>query len=109
MRLRICRGIACLLIPFLAAIAQLEGFHLVQQEAEKIVVNALLKYESARCRATLPRGAECAPQRALEGKIEICIVHHDLRVLSTHLEGKTLMHPPACLSNDAASLGRTGE
>ena len=59
--------------------------------------------------AALPRGAEGAPEHALERQVLIGVVHHDHGVLAAHLQREPLVHPAAGLADDRAGLGRPGK
>ena len=72
-------------------------------------MDPVLEDEPARRRAALARGAERAPEHAVEREIEVGVVHHDHRVLAAHLEREPLVHAAARLADDAARLGRAGE
>src|SRR5438876_4482951 len=95
--------------PFLPPVTELERLGAVLEHSEKFVVDFLLQNKTTGGGTTLPRRAEGSPQRALEGEIQVRIVHYDLRVLASHLKRKSLVEPPAGLTNDAPSFGRAGE
>src|SRR5690606_659412 len=80
-------------------IAQLEFFRLLDESIHKFIMDAVLKDQAACCRAALARGPKGAPEYALEGKIEVGIVQHDLRILAPHLHREALVHPTADLSD----------
>ncbi len=48
--------------------------------------DSLLQQDAAGGRAALAGGAESAPERAVEGEVEIGVVENDLRILAAHLE-----------------------
>src|ERR1700674_4463460 len=70
----------------LPSVAQLECPGPVLEHTDKLVVNFLVYDKTTGSGTTLPRRAESAPERAFEGQIEVCIVHHDLGVLAPHLQ-----------------------
>ncbi len=59
----------------------------------------MMENEPAGGGATLSGCAERTPQRALDGKIEIGIVHHDLGVLAAELKRDALERLAAGSSN----------
>ena len=72
-------------------------------------MDSALQDQAARGRAALPGRPERPPEHALERKVEIGIVQHDLGVLAAHLEGQTFVHPTARLADNPARFGRSGE
>ena len=59
--------------------------------------------------AALARGAEAGEQRALDGEVEVGVVHHHERVLAAELEARALQVAPAELADLRADGARAGE
>ena len=53
--------------------------------------------------------AECPPKRAFDGKVQVGILHNDLRVFSAQLKGHALKRLTTCGSNLASHRRRTGK
>ena len=60
-------------------------------------------------RAALAGGAECTPERAFEGEIEIGVVHDDHGVLAAHFERYGLEGGGGALGDVGAHGGGAGE
>src|SRR5690606_11351132 len=93
----------------LAAVAELERLGAVDEHLEERVVDAVLQDEAAGGRAALPRGAEGAPEHAVEREVELGVVEDDLRVLAAHFEREPLVQAAAGLADLAARLGAARE
>ena len=57
---------------------------------EELVVDVLVDDHDAERGAALARGAEAGEQRALDGEVEVGVVHHHERVLAAELEARAL-------------------
>src|SRR6266404_1892678 len=75
----------------------------------KFVVHRLVHSDAAGCGAALTGGAEAAPDSAVDGEIEVGIVHHDDDVLAAHLEAAMLEFGCAGFRDQAADGGRAGK
>src|SRR5512140_2005012 len=95
--------------PCLSTIAKLQRLGLVDEKPEEVVVNSLLKNESARRGASLAGGPERSPESAFEREIQVRVVHHDLGILSPHLERQALVHAATGRADETSRLGRSGE
>src|SRR6266516_3852792 len=62
----------------------------IDEHLHEFVVNLVLQNQPAGGGAALPRRAERPPQHAVEGEIEVGIVHYDHRVLAAHFERQPL-------------------
>ena len=93
----------------LTPIAQLERLRALDELGHERIVHAVLHDQAARGCAALPRGAERAPEYAVEREFEVGVVEHGLRVLAAHLKRQTLVHASAGLTHLAARLGGAGE
>src|SRR6266540_5636231 len=56
------------------------------QAGNELVIDGLVRTDSARRRAAMARGAERGPDDALDGQVEIGVVEDDDRVLAAQLE-----------------------
>ena len=73
------------------------------------VVDRLVDDRRAERRAALPRRAEAAEQRALDGEVDVGVVHHDHRVLAAELEARRLQVAAAQRADLGADRARAGE
>ena len=75
----------------------------------ELVVDRLVHDRRAQRRAALARGAEAAEQGALDGEVDVGVVHHDHRVLAAELQARRLQVTPAEPADLAADGRRPGE
>jgi hypothetical protein len=75
----------------------------------ELVVDRLVHDRGAERRAALARGAEAAEQRALDGEVDVGVVHHDHRVLAAELQARRLRVAAGQLADLRADRARAGE
>ena len=80
-----------------------------RRAATQLVVDRLVRDHAARRGAALAGGSERRPDDALDGQVEIRIVHDDDRVLAAELEVDVLEAVGAGLRDRDACLARAGE
>ena len=73
-----------------------------RQAGEELVVHGVVDDRGAERRAALAGGAEAAEQRALDGEVEVGVVHDDQRVLAAELQARRLQVAPAQLADARA-------
>ena len=91
------------------AVAHLEGLGALGEHLDELVVDAPLDEAAARGGAALAGGAEGAPEHALDGQVEVGVVHDDDGVLAAHLQAHALEVGGAGEVDLAAHLGGAGE
>ena len=75
----------------------------------QLVVDGLVHDHAARRRAALAGGAERRPDDALDGEVEVGVVHDDDPVLAAELEVDVLEAVRGGLRHEHARLARAGE
>jgi hypothetical protein len=71
----------------------------LREPGEEVVVDGLVHDRRPQRRAALARRAEAAEQRALDGEVEVGVVHDDERVLAAELEARRLQVAAAQLAD----------
>src|SRR5215472_12978790 len=74
----------------------------LDEARNKLFVNTFVHRDAARRGATLPRGAKPAPDGAVNGELQIRVVHHDDDVLAAHLQAAVFEIRRTRLRNDPA-------
>src|SRR5580658_558987 len=94
---------------FVEAVADFELAGAGDEPFSELGGDALLKKDAAGCGATLAGGSKCAPERAVEGEVEVGVVEDDLRVLATHLKRDLLEGGGGALGDERTDFTGTGE
>ena len=68
------------------SVADFELFGAGDKLLSELGRNSLLQQDAAGGCAALAGGAECAPERAVEGEVEVGVVENDLGVLAAHFK-----------------------
>ncbi len=76
---------------------------------DELVVDRLVHDRGAQRRAALTGGAEAAEQGALDGQVDVGVVHHDHRVLAAELQARRLQVAPTQAADLATDRARAGE
>ena len=93
----------------LPARAEPERLRALDETGGERVVEALVDDDAARRRAALAGGAERRPDDAVDGEVEVGVVHDDDRVLAAELEVDVLQTLGGRLEHLHAGLPRTRE
>ena len=79
------------------------------EPAHELVVHVVVDDRGAERGAALPRGAEAGEQRALDGEVEVGVLHHDHRVLAAQLQARRLQVAAAQRADLRPDGRRAGE
>ena len=71
---------------FVEAVADFDLLGAGDEVIDKFAIHALLHDDAAGRGAALSGGAECAPEAAFNGEIEVGIVEHNHRILAAEFE-----------------------
>ena len=94
---------------FVESVADFEFLCAVDEAGGELGGNSLLEQDAAGGGAALAGGAEGSPERAVEGEIEVGVVHDDLRVFAAHFERDGLEGGGGALADertDGAGAGK---
>ncbi len=94
---------------FVEAVADFELFGAGDELRGELGGNSLLQQDAAGGGAALAGGAEGAPERAVEGEIEVGVVEDDLRVFAAHFERDLLEGGGGALRDKRADGAGAGE
>src|SRR4029077_2930911 len=90
-------------------IANFQFLRAYRKARNEFPINTLVHRDAAGGRAPLSRGAKSAPDRAIDGQIEIGVLHHQNNVLAAHLQRATFEIWRAGLRNNASDSRGAGE
>src|SRR5712671_4525885 len=91
------------------AIADFQFFRAGYQARSEFAVHGFVNGDPACGGAALAGGAEAAPDGAVDGEVEIGVVHHDDYVLAAHFETAMFEFGCAGFGNQATDSGGAGE
>ena len=91
------------------AVADFQGFGARDEFFDELVVDFLVHGDAAGGGAALAGGAEAAPDGAVDGEIEVGVVHDDDDVLAAHFQMALFERGRAGGADDAAHFGGAGE
>ena len=90
-------------------VADLQRFGAGGEALDKLFVNLLVHGDAAGRSATLPGGPKAAPDGAIDGEVEVRVIHHDNDVFPPHLELAVLEAGGTGFADTAAHLGGPSE
>src|SRR5882757_2871383 len=91
------------------AIADFQFFRAGDQARSEFAVNGFVDGDAAGGGATLTGGAETAPDGAVDGEVEVGVVHYDDDVLAAHFEAAMFEFGCAGFGDQATDSGGAGE
>ncbi len=87
----------------------LKGFGAGYEYLGESLRDPALHENPARRSTALAGGAECTPERAVEGELEVGVVEDDLGVFAAHFEGDGLEGGGGALAYEGADLAGSGK